>query len=497
MQKFRCVICDYIYDPEKGDPESGAEPGTSFEDLPDDWLCPLCGVGKDQFVPVEEEKPKETKSKKETLDMFCYQCSQTARGTGCTVKGVCGKEPTVARLQDNLLFAIKGISAYLYHARELGYSDDEVDAFLEKSFFSTLTNVNFDAGNFVDLALEAGHMNIKTMQLLKKAHIETYGEPVPTEVPVGAFKGPGILVTGHSLKNLEDLLKQTEGKGINVYTHSEMLPAHGYPGLKKYTHLVGQLGGPWFDQKKTFAKYPVAILGTSNCVLLPKDEYKERMFTSGVAQLPGVQHIEDNDFTPVIEKALELGDLEEEPRKTVLTTGFGASTVLSLAPKIKELVEAGKNKRFFLVGGCDSPLPQAKYYTEFVAKLPQDTVVLTLACGKYRFNDMDLGDIEGVPRLIDLGQCNDAIVAIDIAVALTELFGVELNELPLTLILSWMEQKAAAILWSLLALNIQNMYIGPILPGWANEDIINVLVENYGLTPIGDPEEDIKKIMGS
>jgi hydroxylamine reductase len=498
MQKYRCMICDYIYDPEKGDPDNGVEPGTSFEDVPDEWLCPLCGVGKDQFTPIEEAtKTKEAETKKkEALDMFCYQCSQTARGTGCTIKGVCGKEPTVARLQDNLLFAIKGICAYLYHARELGYSDEEVDAFLEKSFFSTLTNVNFDAANFVELALEAGQMNIKTMQLLKKAHIETYGEPVPTEVPVGAVKGPGIVVTGHSLKNLEDLLKQTEGKGINVYTHSEMLPAHGYPGLKKYKHLVGQLGGPWFDQKKIFAKYPVAILGTSNCVLLPKDEYKERMFTSGVAQLPGVQHIEDNDFTPVIEKALELGDLEEEPRETVLTTGFGASTVLSLAGKIKELVEAGKIRRFFLVGGCDSPLPQAKYYTEFVGKLPQDTVVLTLACGKYRFNDMDLGDIEGVPRLIDLGQCNDAIVAVDIAVALTELFRVELNELPLTLVLSWMEQKAAAILWSLLALNIQNMYIGPILPGWANEDIVNVLVENYGLTPIGDPEEDIKKIMG-
>lgn len=494
MRKYKCLVCDYIYDPLIGDPDSGIKPGTSFGNLPDDWLCPLCGVGKDQFVPLDEAEEK--KPEKEAPDMFCYQCSQTVGGTGCTVRGVCGKNDTVARLQDNLLFAIKGITAYLFHARELGYTDDEIDAFLERGFFSTLTNVNFDAQRLIELSLEAGEMNIKTMQLLKKAHIETYGEPVPTEVPVGSFKGPGILVTGHSLKNLEDLLIQTEGKGINVYTHSEMLPAHGYPGLKKYKHLVGHLGGPWFDQKNTFTKYPVAILGTSNCVLLPKDEYRERMFTSGVAEISGVKHIENNDFTPVIEKALELGDLEDEPNKKVLTTGFGASTVLSLAPKIKELVEAGKIKRFFLVGGCDSPLPQAKYYTEFVQKLPQDTIVLTLACGKYRFNDMDLGDIEGVPRLIDLGQCNDAIVAVDIAVALTELFGVELNELPLTLVLSWMEQKAAAILWSLLALNIQNMYIGPILPGWANEDIINVLVENYGLTPIGDPEEDIAKIMG-
>lgn len=493
MKKYRCLVCDYIYDPEKGDPDSGIEPGTPFEELPDDWLCPLCGVGKEQFAPVEEEK--ETPKKDAPL-MFCYQCSQTAKGSGCTVRGVCGKEPTVARLQDNLLFAIKGISAYLYHARELGYTDPEVDAFLEKGFYSTLTNVNFDANQFVELALEAGRMNIKTMQLLKKAHIDTYGEPIPTEVPVGAMKGPAIIVTGHSLKALEELLKQTEGKGINIYTHSELLPAHGYPGLKKYKHLVGQLGGPWFDQKKTFSKYKAAILGTSNCVLLPKEDYKERMFTSGVARLPGVTHIKEYDFTLVIEKALELGDLEEEPRETILTTGFGASSVLSLADKIKELVEAGKIRQFILVGGCDSPLLQAKYYTEFVEKLPKDTVVLTLACGKYRFNAMDLGDIEGVPRLIDLGQCNDAIVAIDIAVALTELFGVELNELPLTIVCSWMEQKAAAILWSLLALNLKGIYLGPILPGWANDDIIKVLVENYDLTPIGNPEDDINKILG-
>ncbi|KAF5089179.1 Hydroxylamine reductase [anaerobic digester metagenome] len=432
----------------------------------------------------------------EKLDMFCYQCSQTAGETGCTVRGVCGKEPTVARLQDNLLFAIKGISAYLYHARELGYSDPEVDAFLERGFYSTLTNVNFDAGEFVKLALEAGEMNIKTMNLLKRAHIETYGEPVPTEVKVGSVKGPGIIATGHSIKALAELLKQTDGTGVNVYTHSELLPAHGYPELHKYKHLVGQIGGPWFDQKKIFSKYSAAILGTSNCVLLPLDDYKDRIFTSGVAQLPGVQHIEGYDFTPVIEKAKSLPELGDEARDTVLTTGFGLSTVLSLAGKIKGLVEAGKIRHFFVVGGCDSPKPQAKYYTEFVEKLPEDTVVLTLACGKYRFNDMDLGDIEGVPRLIDLGQCNDAGVGIEIVAALSELFGMEINDLPLTFVLSWMEQKAAAILWSLLYLDIKDMYIGPIIPGWVNEDILNVLVENYNLTPIGNPEEDIKKILG-
>ena len=495
--KYRCLVCDYIYDPEKGDPDSGIEPGTEFEDLPDDWLCPVCGVGKEQFAPVTEEEEKALKKEeKKALDMFCYQCSQTAKGTGCTVIGVCGKQPTVARLQDNLLFAIKGISAYLYHARELGYTDPEIDAFLERGFYSTLTNVNFDAPDFIKLALEAGEMNIKTMQLLKKAHIETYGEPVPTEVPIGAKKGHAIIVTGHSMKALAELLKQTEGKGINIYTHSEMLPAHGYPGLHKYPHLVGQLGKAWFDQKKTFAKYPAAILATSNCVLLPTDEYKDRLFTSGVAMIPDTTHIEDYDFTPLIEKALSLPELPEEPGEPVLTTGFGASTILSLKDKIKELVEAGKIRRFFLVGGCDSPLPQAKYYTEFVEKLPEDTVVLTLACGKYRFNDLDMGDIEGVPRLIDLGQCNDAIVGIDVVAALSELFGLEINELPLTFVLSWMEQKAAAILWSLLSLDIKGMYIGPILPGWANEDIINYLVSNYDLKPISDPEKDIKEILG-
>lgn len=288
------------------------------------------------------------------LDMFCYQCSQTAKGTGCDVRGVCGKVPTVARLQDNLIFSIKGISAYNYQANELGYKDESIDEFLTKGMYSTLTNVNFDVEDLIKLGLDAGEANIKVMRLLKKAHIETYGEPEPQVVEVGSKKGPGILVTGHDMKAIEELLKQTEGTGINVYTHSEMLPAHGYPELKKYKHLAGQLGGPWFDQKKTFSKYNVAILATSNCVLLPKDDYSDRIFTSGVAKLPGIMQIENYDFTPVINKALELGDLEEEENKPTVTTGFGVSTILSLADKIKELVEAGKIRRFFLVGGCDS-----------------------------------------------------------------------------------------------------------------------------------------------
>lgn len=431
----------------------------------------------------------------EKLDMFCYQCSQTARGEGCTVRGVCGKLPTVARLQDNLIYAMKGISAYNYNANVLGAKNEKIDEFLTKGLYSTLTNVNFDAESLLNLGLEAGSINIEVMKLLKEAHISHYGEPVPTEVKVGSQGGPAILVTGHDLKSLEELLKATEGTGIKVYTHSEMLPAHGYPGLKKYDHLVGQLGGSWIDQRDTFSKYNVAILATSNCALIPKDEYADRIFTTDVVKLPDVPVIEDYDFQPLINKALELGDIETEELSTI-TTGFGLATILSHAEKIKELVEDGKISRFFVVGGCDTPLPKENYYTEFVENLPDDTIVLTLGCGKFRFNDMDLGDIEGIPRLMDLGQCNDTIVAIDLAVALCDLFDMELNELPLTIVLTWMEQKAVGILWSLLYLNKQGMYLGPIIPAFANDDIVDVLVNNYGLTPIGDPKEDIKNIMG-
>jgi hydroxylamine reductase len=433
----------------------------------------------------------------ERLDMFCYQCSQTARGTGCTVRGVCGKEPTVARLQDNLILASKGMAAYLYHARELGYTEGEIDAFLQRALYSTFTNVSFDAEDFVRLALEAGEMNIRTMRLLKKAHTETFGEPQPTEVSTGTVRGQGILVTGHGLKALHALLQQTEGTGIKVYTHSELLPAHGYPALKKYKHLAGNLGQAWFDQKRLFAQYPVSILGTSNCVLIPRDEYRDRIFTTGPARLPDVPHIAGYDYTPVIERARSLPELDEMPGDVVLSTGFSASVVLSLADRIKQLVEAGKIRRFFLVGGCDSPLRKAEYYREFVQGLPQDTVVLTLACGKFRINDLDLGDIEGIPRLIDLGQCNDSIVAIDIALALAELFGVGVNELPLTLVLSWMEQKAVAILWSLLALGVKGIYLGPVLPAWVNDDILEVLTESYDLRLIGDPEDDIQRILSA
>ena len=432
----------------------------------------------------------------EKLDMFCYQCSQTARGTGCTVKGVCGKEPIVARLQDNLLFAIKGISAYLYHARELGYSDPEVDAFIERGFFSTLTNVNFDPAEFLNLAVKAGEMNIRTMKLLKRAHIEKFGEPTPTKVRTGTVKGHGIIITGHDMNALDKLLQQVEGTDVFVYTHSEMLPAHGYPGLRKYKNLAGNLGKAWFDQKKLFAQYPMALLGTSNCFLPPREEYIDRMFSTGPVYLPGVKHIDGYDYSEVIARARELPELPDAPGEYELTTGFSTSVLLSHAAKIKELVEKGKIKRFFLVGGCDAPLKKSDYYREFVQKLPQDVVVLTLACGKFRFNDLDLGDIEGIPRLIDLGQCNDAIVALEVAGALADLFGVGVNDLPLTMVISWMEQKAVAILWSLLALGIKGIWLGPIVPGWINDDMLKILVDQYDIRLISTPDEDIKKMMG-
>jgi len=411
------------------------------------------------------------------------------------VTGVCGKEPTVARLQDNLEYILKGISAYYYHARELGYKDEEIAAFLGEGLYSTLTNVNFDAGEFVKLALRAGMMNFKVMQLLKKAHIETYGEPTPVEVETGMKEGHAIIVTGHNLKALEELLKQVEGTDVYVYTHSEMLPAHGYPGLRKYKNLAGNLGAAWYDQRELFDKIPAAILGTSNCVLLPKESYKDRMFTTSIARLPGVKHIEGYDYSEVIAKAKSLPKLPEQRGKYTLTTGYSTSVVKSLSGKIKELVEAGKIKHFFVVGGCDTPTKRGAYYREFVEKLPKETVVITLACGKFRINDLQLGEIEGIPRLIDVGQCNDTIVALEIAMALSETFGVPVTELPLSLVLTWMEQKAVAILWTLLALGLKGIYIGPVLPAWVNKDILDVLVNNYGIKLIGEPEKDIAEIL--
>jgi len=427
--------------------------------------------------------------------MFCYQCAQTARGTGCTVVGVCGKSPTAARFQDFLLFGVKGVSAYLYHARELGYSDPEIDAFLEEALFTTKTNVNFDEKELFEYCLRLGEANIRAMRLLKKAYIDAYGEPEPTPVRTGAVRGKGIIVTGHSLKALEELLKQTEGIGIKVYTHSEMLPAHGYPKLKRYEHLVGNLGKSWHDQRQLFAKYPMAILATTNCVLIPTEAYRDRMFTTGPVRLPSVKHISGYDFAELIKKTEELPEAKEEEGRVTLRTGYSRSAILRNAERIKELVEEEKIRRIFLIGGCDSPLKEMDYFRELALKLPRDTIILTLACGKYRINDLDLGDIEGLPRLMDLGQCNDAIVVMDLLPDLAKVLGMKLEELPLTIVLSWFEQKAVAILLSLLHSGVKGIYLAPRLPAWVNEDILKVLKERYEIKLVSTPESDFKELL--
>jgi len=428
--------------------------------------------------------------------VFCNQCEMTAHGTGCTKVGICGKDENIQALQENLIYALKGIAAYTYHARELGYTDPEIDAFFAEGLYSTLTNVDFDLNHFLELNMKAGQMTIRAMTMLKKAHTDNFGEMVPTQVPTGTVAGPAIVVTGHNLKALYELLKQTEGKGIHIYTHSEMLPAHAYPGLKRFPHLVGNLGAAWCDQKKLFAEFPGAIVGTSNCVQIPLDSYKDRIFTVGASRLPGVPHIENWDFTPVIEKALSLPPCEERPGEVTLTTGFADTNVLPMADKILEAVKAGKIRHFFVVGGCDAPGSLGNYYREFVRQTPPDTLVLTLACGKFRFNDLDLGTIDGIPRLLDLGQCNDAIAAIRIAAALAEALGCGVNDLPLSIVLSWMEQKAVAVLMSLLSLGIRGIYLGPKPPAWITPGVLKVLQEQFDLHLTTTPEADLKALLG-
>ncbi|MHC4442490.1 MAG: hydroxylamine reductase [Planctomycetota bacterium] len=429
--------------------------------------------------------------------MFCDQCVQTAGGTGCTKVGVCGKNEDIESLQKNLLYTLKGISAYAYHARELGVNDPAVDAFMAKGLYATLTNSNFDLDYHININLEAGGVCIKAMQMLKQAHIDNYGVPEPTEVSTGTLAGPGIVVTGHSLKALEELLKQTEGQGINVYTHSEMLPAHGYPGLKKFKHLAGNLGKAWFDQKKLWSEHSLVAIAFGNCVLIPKDAYKDRIFCLGVAGVPGAKRIEGFDFSEAIELAKSLPPLPEAPGDKSLTTGFSSQVVLSLADKIKTAVQAGQIRRFFVVGGCDAPGRGGEYFRKFVEATPPDTVVLTLACGKYRFNDLDLGSIDGVPRLLDIGQCNDTIEAINIAAGLAKVFDCEVGDLPVSIVLSWMEQKAVAVLMSLLNLGLKGISLGPKPPAWVTPNVLKVLQDNFDLKLTGeDPKADLEKMLG-
>jgi len=542
--------------------------------------------------------------------MFCYQCEQTAKGTGCTVLGVCGKQPEVAALQDLLLYTLMGLSQVAVAGRKVGVTDTDVNVFTVKAAFSTLTNVDFDPDRFlaliteaagkrdrlkatvraaggkidfpegaatfvpkttveelikqaepfglksypaatpdilslmhtvlfgikgvsayadhalilgqqddsvfafvheglaaiqradlslddwVGLALKCGAAAVKAMELLDAGNTGTYGHPVPTKVPLGHKKGKAILVSGHDLKDLEALLKQTEGKGITIYTHGEMLPTHGYPKLKKYNHFYGHYGTAWQNQIREFPDFPGAILMTTNCIQRPKIEYKDNLFTSGMVGWPGIPHVSDLNFKPVIDKALSMPGFQEDKNGKDVTVGFARNAVLGVADKVVGAVKSGAIRHFFLVAGCDGAKPGRNYYAEFVEKVPKDCVVLTLACGKYRFFDKELGDIGGIPRLLDAGQCNDAYSAVQIASALAKAFNVQINDLPLSMILSWYEQKAVCILLALLHLGIKGIRLGPSLPAFITPNVLDTLVKNFDIKPIGTPDADLKAILG-
>lgn len=408
----------------------------------------------------------------------------------------------IRSLKSLILFGLRGMSAYAYHAMILGYTDDEVNRF----FGEALSAIGKDlvAEQLLATVLKVGEVNLKCMGLLDKANTETYGTPSPATVTMTIEKGPFIVVTGHDLKDLQLLLEQTKDKGVNVYTHGEMLPAHAYPELNKYPQLKGNFGTAWQNQQAEFDAVPGALLYTTNCLMPPRDSYRDRVFTTGMVGFPGTAHIgEDKDFTPVIDKAIELGGYKEDTTLkginggTQVTTGFGHGTVLSVADKVVAAVKAGKIKHFFLVGGCDGAKVGRNYYTEFVKQTPPDTIVLTLACGKYRFNDLDLGQIDGLPRLMDMGQCNDAYSAIQVAVALAQAFDCDVNELPLSFVLSWYEQKAVCILLTLLHLGIKNIRLGPSLPAFISDDVWKYLAKHYSIAPITTPEEDLKALLGA
>ncbi|MCL2813142.1 MAG: hydroxylamine reductase [Oscillospiraceae bacterium] len=525
--------------------------------------------------------------------MFCFQCEQTAKGSGCTAGGVCGKKAETAELQDALtgeliglaraangrtpgksayralteglfatvtnvsfdsealrrqietvkeekaklipqcggcdsacskndsydmarlweddedirslksllLFGMRGMAAYAHHACILGRTDASVDDFFYKGLQAV--GEQKTAGELLALVMELGSVNLKCMELLDGANTGAYGNPAPASVSLNIEPGPFIVISGHDLRDLQLLLEQTQNKGVNIYTHGEMLPAHGYPELKKYPHLKGNFGTAWQNQQTEFENIPAPVLFTTNCIMPPKPSYADRVFTASVVSYPKMAHIgEEKDFTPLIEKARELGGYGEMRKMTginggnTLTTGFARDAVLSAADTVVEAVKTGAIKHFFLVGGCDGMKPGRNYYTEFVKQSPKDTVILTLACGKYRFNDLDIGEAAGLPRIMDMGQCNDAYSAIKVASALAEAFKCSVNELPLTLVLSWYEQKAVCILLTLLSLGIKNIYIGPSLPAFISPAVLNILVEKFNLTPISTPEADLKKILG-
>jgi hydroxylamine reductase len=423
------------------------------------------------------------------------QASLVAQGEKVGVKADPGVNEDIRSLRELIVYGIKGLAAYSDHARILGQEDEAVYAYIYEGLAATLDN-SLGVDDYLGLALKCGEVNLRAMELLDAGNTGTYGHPVPTAVPLGAKKGKAILVSGHDLKDLETILKQTEGKGIYVYTHGEMLPCHGYPELKKYSHFYGHYGTAWQNQAKEFDAFPGAIVMTTNCIQKPRDSYKDNIFTTGLVGWPGMTHIKDKDFTPAIEKALALPGFEADvPGKEVMV-GFGRKAVLGVAPTVIDAVKKKAIRHFFLVGGCDGAKPGRNYYSEFVEKVPKDCVVLTLACGKFRFFDKQMGEIGGIPRLLDIGQCNDAYSAIKIAVALAEAFECGVNDLPLSMVLSWYEQKACVILLTLLHLGIKNIRLGPSLPAFISPTVLDVLVKNFNIMPISTPDEDLKAILG-
>ena len=441
-------------------------------------------------------------AEKEKLVPRCSTCDDPCgRNDDYDMKKLWNDNEDIRSLKSLILFGLRGMAAYAYHARMLGYVDPEVDHFFAEGLFAIGEDLTQE--QLLPKVLKVGEINLKCMELLDKANTETYGTPVPTEVPLTIEKGPFIIVTGHDLKDLQTLLEQTKDKGINIYTHGEMLPAHGYPELKKYKHLKGNFGTAWQNQQKEFDGVPAPILYTTNCLMPPKDSYKDRVFTTEVVAFPDCVHIDEKkDFTPLIKKALELGGYPEDHAMTginggsTVTTGFGHGAILANAGAVVDAVKKGDIKHFFLVAGCDGAKPGRNYYTEFVKKTPKDSIVLTLACGKYRFNDLDLGTIDGFPRIMDMGQCNDAYGAIQVAVALANAFGCGVNDLPLSFVLSWYEQKAVCILLTLLHLGIKGIRLGPSLPAFLSPNILQFLVDNYQIAPITTVDEDLKAMLG-
>ena len=436
-------------------------------------------------------------SEKAALVPMCSGCANPCgKNEDYDMTNLWTADEDIRSLKSLILFGIRGIAAYAYHALVLGYRDEDLNRFIARALF--VIGEDWEMEELLPVVMEVGKYNLTCMEMLDKANTETFGTPVPTTVPLKIEKGPFIVISGHDLLDLKLLLEQTAGKGINIYTHGEMLPAHAYPELKKYRHLKGNFGTAWQNQQKEFADIPAPILFTTNCLMPPKSSYTDRVFTTEVVSYPEIAHIGgDRDFTPVIEKALALGGYKEDQTFTginggdTVMTGFGHGTVLGVADKVIEAVQTGAIKHFYLVGGCDGARPGRNYYTDFVKKTPDDTIILTLACGKYRFNDLDLGTIGGLPRLMDIGQCNDAYSAIKIASALADAFGCGVNDLPLTMILSWYEQKAVCILLSLLYLGIKNIKLGPTLPAFISPNVLNYLVEHFNIGAITTPEEDM------